>query len=331
MVLNPVPSSSNNYLVDFRYPTNQGNFIWKNHPWAPAPHKIVPFAPRENKVLVESFNKSINSRFFNSFEFENSCAGDNFVVISINLDPKDLVNFSEVSKFCYLATKTETIWYMQLQKFFPNVVISNKKRFALERHYPFEMVLSPEQQFQIVFHRINEIEKPYRCQIKFLHKELHELYLYHSNKLVIKLQSIISQMQRGSLDSALLNYQESIPEKIRDEIHRIHYRIIRGGHCFSNDDWSCEEAAFLNQRGLTFHSSFKVKAINKFILEKTPMIFKHFEAEMQSGGIYFANIKQQLDRCQKALELIKDEFNNQEIFDFSIKSLVLKHNNCVVL
>jgi hypothetical protein len=74
---------------------------------------FTPYVPITSDELVQKFYKGIEG---NIQEARYPLAGS-FTILS----PKDLANFSEVSKGCYLVTKCTSIWLFQFKELFTNV------------------------------------------------------------------------------------------------------------------------------------------------------------------------------------------------------------------
>lgn len=151
------------YGVSFREYFYIFNRIYKwQNPDVKTSHGIVPYVPLENIKSTFVFNKKIKDNglpcIFNNEEIL-------FAIFSI-LEPKAIVNFSEVSIGCYLATKSDFIWRTKLKKLLPKVNCMS-----------IDCMFSPEQQFQILFKRIEDRRKRFNTEFK------------HTNKLIRKLKS----------------------------------------------------------------------------------------------------------------------------------------------
>jgi hypothetical protein len=157
------PSLKNHFNVFFKDVTAKTDptsveQIWSN-PYAS--QIIKPYFPSDNQDLLntcrEVFKKNSESMttlqesgaFFCSLQ---DASNRIFVCLSL----KDLVNFSTISKCCYLATKADCIWEIQLQNCFPNTKILSKQRCSF----------SPEQQFKIYFKKMNDELKLYIAQFE---------------------------------------------------------------------------------------------------------------------------------------------------------------------
>ena len=90
------------------------------------------------------------------------------------LEVKDLTSFSQVSKCCYLASKSNLTWEGQLQKLFPNLsyISTEACGFTFEQQYiiyykRMQYELKPYQlQLQINAARISELRGPRGCDGK---------------------------------------------------------------------------------------------------------------------------------------------------------------------
>jgi hypothetical protein len=106
-------------------------------------YSITPYVPTEADKL--------NQTFYDGMEGIIHLIQDPLVKSFTILIPKDLANFSEVSKGCYSVTKCELIWLFQLNKLFPNV-----------KHVPKEFCgFNIKKQFEILFKRVQDERKPF--------------------------------------------------------------------------------------------------------------------------------------------------------------------------
>ena len=130
---------------------------------------IKPFVPSDNQKLVilcestyNQYKQTLNLNQTGALFYE---LKEPFVLTFAHLDPRDLARFSTVSKCCFLATKYPLIWETQLKKLLPDVnfISSTLCKF------------SDEQQFKIIFKRINDELKPYLLQLKKNNEVLNEL------------------------------------------------------------------------------------------------------------------------------------------------------------
>jgi len=124
----------------------------------PSSSIIQPYLPSDNQDLVKACQAAY-SRYYQAASFDDTGAKFGFNQHALRnafayLDVRDLVKFSKASKCCYLVTKTDQIWEDQLNKFLP------KTQFLSMNVCSF----SPEQQFKIIFKRINDELKPYITQ-----------------------------------------------------------------------------------------------------------------------------------------------------------------------
>lgn len=88
---------------------------------------------------------------------------DAFNRMLIQIDLNSLVNFSEVSKCCYLAAKADRLWNVQFQKLFPHIQPMTTSRY------------SSEQQFKAYFIHFNCTLKLYKEKFKKNSDALNEL------------------------------------------------------------------------------------------------------------------------------------------------------------
>ncbi len=83
---------------------------------------------------------------------------------------EELARFSTVSKFCYVATKTDSIWQCQLNKLFPKLICIPREKCGL----------TPEQQFKIVYRRTQRLLNQYNAMYKKNAEAAENLYDYCS-------------------------------------------------------------------------------------------------------------------------------------------------------
>jgi hypothetical protein len=113
---------------------------------------------------------------------------DTTVVILSNLDLKTLVNCSTVCKFFYSASKADFIWRNQLWNLLPNVT----------NVPPNLCIFTPEQQYKVIFKRIQNECKPYIA--KFNRNE--EL----GNNWLNELKTLELQCQEAGGEAAAARY-----------------------------------------------------------------------------------------------------------------------------
>ncbi len=166
-------SLSNYFFIDMQ--TNETTkrsiaYKTKNNWVNPYSHSTIkPYVPGDSqefvKICEDAYTKYSQTLNYNNTGTPVYEAKDPFVIIFAHLDPKNLANFSEVSKCCYLATKPPIIWKSQMTKLLPNVKI-----------LPTQLCqFSTEQQFKIIFKRISDELKPYICKLKRNYEVLSEL------------------------------------------------------------------------------------------------------------------------------------------------------------
>lgn len=149
--LTQYPHFDNNYFVDFVDPSDSA---WVN------PHRgsIKPYIPKHE--LTQLFN--LSALFDN---VSHVFCSDFFRQYYSTVEPIDLCSLSEVSKSCYLATKADLIWNVQLKKLLPNVTpLSKIESLFISRH-----------QFQIIFKRLHDTKKPFRAQLQHNFERINEL------------------------------------------------------------------------------------------------------------------------------------------------------------
>lgn len=141
------PSPENFYLVEF---TGQKKKSYKNGPWAHLLHSqiIKRFVPVNNSLMTKSFEEDIKT-----IRYQYPLHIDPVRNVLITIPTKDLVNFSGACRSFYLATRSSTIWKTKLKQLLPSVTYL--------KHCSFNC----EQQFQIVFHRISKLKRPYLLQL----------------------------------------------------------------------------------------------------------------------------------------------------------------------
>jgi hypothetical protein len=123
-----------------------------------------PYHPYDNRELKLNFEEKI--KFINhlqmDFYFLNETKNEVLTPIYIHLDINDLANLSKVSKCCYLATKSDYIWKIQLNKLLPHVKLLPLSACSF----------TPEQQFQIIFEKMKTRIKPFTTQLNYYHQRV---------------------------------------------------------------------------------------------------------------------------------------------------------------
>jgi hypothetical protein len=107
---------------------------------------IKPYVPKD----ASDFSQTLNP---NSSEWTIDRIKDPLFPL---LGPKDIANFSEVSKGCYSIAKCESIWLFQLNKSFSNVNSVSIEKFGFD----------VKKQFEIIFKRVQDEKKPFVDQYK---------------------------------------------------------------------------------------------------------------------------------------------------------------------
>jgi hypothetical protein len=181
-----VPTPANNYGIRFGncdgisgpdrkykdwenpYAPNPDSSLSQDHTTSnPNQTKIQPYIPCDNSALKSLFEENIQEIKCISCSEYYFLDGlkDALTTIYIQLEPKDLVIFSEVSRCCYLAMKSNAVWQIQLYKLLPNV------KFLVTQVCSF----TPEQQFQIIFHKICNRKKPFIAQLQHYEERVLEI------------------------------------------------------------------------------------------------------------------------------------------------------------
>lgn len=321
-----LPGDKNNYFVDFTCADNDKVSLWNNrsiktYPWAPCFQKIVPFDFCFNICFK---NNSCDSNNFIDNE-------DVFVVISSKLKPEDIANFSGVNIACYLACKNERIWKTQLCNLFPDVILFNDKLITFSSNIEFSFVLNCEKQCKIVAHRINQLKKPYVLHMKFKCKEISDLAKDKSLVILKRLKSISFNISNCNVSKAMSLFNSSISGEMRECIIKIHKEIVQRGNPVSGEIQGCGESFFLNQDQFNSAKFSIIEAIEIFSRDYKHVVFDHCVSEIKNDVIYYGPIIQQIEYCKKALELIPQEFNNQEKFDATVNSTLSPSEKCVIL
>ena len=168
----PCPPSLENHfgipIQDEKQPLNNHDsqmvVVWTNDHLVVKPYN----PPADDSELIKACTKTYNSNFLAIANLSPAASTlmnqGAAVALLARLEPKDIANFSEVSKCFFLATKKgynlqikeDAIWDVQLAKLLPNV-----------KKIPSELcTFSPEQQFKIVYKRINDERKCFVTKLK---------------------------------------------------------------------------------------------------------------------------------------------------------------------
>ncbi len=158
---------------------------------------IKPYIPSDDQEFIKSSGRVYQS-YLRSFNLDNTGAifyelKDPFALTFSLLGPKDLAHFSQVSKCCFLASKFPLIWECQFIKLLPNVKI-----------IPTDAcIFSHEEQFKIIFKRINDELKPYIWQFN------------RNNEILNELRG--SNGMSGTIDDAWRKYVKAVETKNNDK------------------------------------------------------------------------------------------------------------------
>ncbi len=249
---------------------------------------IRPYVPSDNRELVkacqETYKKYFLTPLFNEtgalFHFHRDALSFAFVY----LHPKDLVNFSEVDKCCYLATKTDAIWENQLKKLLPNTQIM-----------PMQVCcFSPEHQFKIIFKKINNALMPYIVQ-------------FAKNNVILRRLRGPNGMD-GEIDSKWKNY-----EQLGGNPARLRYLSIVN-NAFNNGqpiDWE----------GLQDTDDCKAALIYGHYTDLNESRI-HLAGNAYDGTIESIDPNSQQGRCLRVINevLVAENFNNQDEFEIVIQA-----------
>lgn len=167
-----VPSLQNHFGVTFGDPRSHDNVKIKEPLENPYASKINnAYVPHESDLPI------VSHRTFQEYKKDPKSldtSGAIFITyesyfnhVAVYLDLKDLANFSQTSKCCYLASKANGLWDIQFSKRFPHTLLMPKEKCGF----------SKEQQFKIYFKRHQDHLKIYKTQ-----QDINQLVL---DKLVV--------------------------------------------------------------------------------------------------------------------------------------------------
>ena len=180
---------------------------WKN------PHlrsTILPYIPEDNKGLIKTFERAVIESYkqlpnvskekTSSGEVTFSCRDVTVYIVS-NLDLKDLIRFSKVNKCCFLATKADIVWRIQLCKLLPQVECKNSNLCTF----------TPEQQFKIIYKRMVNARNPFVARYNYntekyrkLKSQLEETELEFekagSQGIIESWRKEMTDLQKGGMD-----------------------------------------------------------------------------------------------------------------------------------
>lgn len=249
--------------------------------------------PFDNQDLLEDCRKvymqncQLVATFSNSGAFFRS-SQDAFNRVFVYLSPKDLAHFSKVSKCCYLATKADIIWEIQLQNCFPNVKTLPKQLCSF----------SPEQQFKIYFKRVNDELKPYNAQFE------------RNNVVIGHLRG--SNGFNGAIDQAWKEYQmldgENAKSKFLDKFNAINQSAESKWEAISSNKGKAYQAYW--------HYNDLCQRLRELIGNTYNGTTESIDPQSQQGY------------CMNAIHEVPKTFDDQEKFEKTIqRSEAVKNNS----
>jgi hypothetical protein len=308
------PISSDSSLI----PTEKFDpFNWSN-PYNPRFTVIHPFTFEDNEDLIEECKKVYAQNCQSGKLISDSGAlvtlhQDAFNRVFVFLEPKDLVNFSAVSKCCYLATKVDIIWVIQLQNCFPNINPLPTKVCSL----------SPEHQFKIYFKKVNDEKKPYNAQIT------------RNNDVTLHLRGPTGF--DGAIDIAWKQCQAFGGEAaVQHYYHERTNAIARleegvGGSSALEDDnplWTPEQRAAWNEEYDALKNSDAGKAAHAYQEhQRLQWLLIRVQGNTYNGSTASIDSNSQQARCAYAIHEIPELFNDQEKFEAFIQQAEAAKNN----
>ncbi len=158
---NDKPTLENDFNLKIRDEHDaKKKLIWTN------PHlnsAITPYIPSEDdKELLAACQAALENVNLNSLDGFNPevffTTNDVSVIIFSQVDPQTLSRCTKVSRAFHLVTKNQTIWANQLANFLPNA-----KPLGSEI-----CIFSTQQQFQIIYKKINDLRKPYYARFDYI-------------------------------------------------------------------------------------------------------------------------------------------------------------------
>ena len=191
------PAPHNHFYISLVEFDDNGNRLWKNpHTSIIMPLKPPKFTGFQN--LPEALKRGVSCETGEDGQTGKRFTLDPFVKALCTLKLEDLVNLSQTSIWCYLATKEEAIWQSQFVKFFPGVPPMPKLDPDMYNGIgSFDMkevsIYPTEWQFKIYFKRMTDELKIY--QVQFEH-----------NKEVLKKQKNRRDAVRDKLKLVGKNY-----------------------------------------------------------------------------------------------------------------------------
>jgi hypothetical protein len=288
-----VPSPENHFGVHFGDRLDTGirdpSAFWKN-PYASS--IIRPYVPSDNTDLIIKCKDTFNQHMHNPLTFDSSGAifralQDAFNITFIYLNPKDLVNFSEVNKCCYLATKANVVWQLQFKNLCPNTTLLPKEKCC----FP------PEQQFKIYFKRINDELKPYKAQ-------------FERNKVVLK-----NLIGPNGNDGDIAQVQKEFEELGGNAAMRsIHEKFMQAFNA------NADELIF-------FRKSNEKLTDTAGLYQVLPTQLRYLAGQGYDGTDASIDPNSQQGHCQLAITQLPGSFDNQEKFEQFIQASEVAKNN----
>jgi hypothetical protein len=293
--MSSLPSIASKYpnLVSDRFNDWDSELFGPKSEWVIIPDQsiqtILPYVP--NNELAKRFS---NAGAQNLFAFEVQDASDE---ILSQLVIKDLANFSEACKFCYLIAKGDRIWQEKFHQIFPKVIPLGICPFTVD------------QQFKILFKRYIDELRPFNIQFVKNNETL--VRLLGSNGSDGELNQLITEYQNLGGDEAVDLYlqkgvymdvgtdrQKALSEQGKEALNKL--------HLFGAQRRLCVRLAGENYKGTlaTIDPSSKQGKILQIIHFEIPKIFnnkKKFNEVIHTSAI----IKNEAPRNHLELQWMK--------------------------
>jgi hypothetical protein len=254
--------------------------LWKN------PHLgslITSYIPVESL----NFNPTIQSGFFNNI--------DVMVVVLSSLDLKNVINCSTVCKSFYTALKSDSIWRVQLCQFLPNVTVIA----------PNLCIFNPQQQFSIIFKRIENECKPYIAKFN-RNQELSIVLLNELKTLELQYQEAGGETAACRYDRRIANVYTQFMNNPQNNPADLHAQIM--AYHQNSSDYSAHML------------SFRIKTL-KHRLQR--LLGANYDGTTKS--IDPNSIQGQIMNAIKML--VPNAFDNQEKFEDVIRMAETAKNN----
>jgi len=285
-----IPSNENHFGDQIQTGIISPSYCGKD-PYASS--TIRPYVPSDNTGIINECQLAFNKHKFNPLTFDSSGAvfitqRDALTRALVRLSPKDLANFSEVSKCCYLATKIDVLWIIKFQEEFPNTVMVSIEKCSF----------SPEQQFKIYFKRMNDELKPYKAQLASNNGILKKLTGPHGN------DGTLAQAEK---EYNALGGEEALTKCV--EQLRIAYQ--------NNNEKEENTIQSFNEELLNAKQTHD--ALKQFL---TQLVGSGYD-----GTIASIDPNSQLFLCQDAIAKLSNSFNNQRQFEQFIQASEVAKNN----